>query len=138
MSHYAVWHGRVVWLGIILNMFFVFPLVLAPGWLLGLLHIPLDQLIWARTAGMLLFIISVFYIPATWDLKRYRATAWFSIFPSRTFGSTFFTVAVFVFGYPKGFLSIAIVDGAIGIITFILLLLVTWEEKKMGSPVALK
>jgi hypothetical protein len=45
---------------------------------------------------------------------------------------------VFVFGYPKGFLSIAIVDGAIGIITFILLLLVTQEEKKMGSPVALK
>jgi hypothetical protein len=138
MSHYAVWYSRVVWIGIILNMLFVFPLMLAPRWLLDLLHIPLDQLIWARTAGMLLFIISVFYIPATWDLKRYRATAWFSIFPSRTFGSTFFTVAVFAFGYPKGFLSIAIVDGTIGIITFILLLLVTWEEKKMGSPVVLK
>lgn len=132
MSRYAVWHGRVVWFGIILNMFFVFPLVLAPGWLLGLLNIPLDQLIWARASGMLLFIISVFYIPATWDLKRYRATAWFSIFPSRTFGATFFTIAVFVFGQPVGFLSIAIVDGVIGITTFILLWRVTLEEKSMA------
>ncbi|ADJ28238.1 hypothetical protein [Nitrosococcus watsonii] len=138
MSRYGIWHGRVVWFGIILNMFFVFPLVLAPGWLLGLLNIPLDQLIWARASGMLLFIISVFYIPATWDLKRYRASAWFSIFPSRTFGATFFTVAVFVFGYPVGFLSIAIVDGFIGITTFILLLLVTLEEKRRGTPVTLK
>ena len=138
MNRYERWHGRIVWLGIILNMFFVFPLVFAPGWILGLLNIPLDQLIWARASGMLLFIISVFYIPSTWDLKRYRATAWIAIFPSRTFGATFFFLAVLLFGQPKGFLSIAIVDAFIGITTLILLLLVTREENMSGHPVALK
>ncbi len=138
MTHYEKWHGRVVWLGIIVNMFFVVPLVFVPTWLLGLLDISLDQPIWARASGMLLFIISVFYIPATWDLKRYRATAWFSIFPSRTFGATFFFLAVFGFGHPKGFLSIAIVDASIGLTTLILLSLVTRAEKRSGHPVALK
>ena len=93
MNRYERWHGRIGWLGIILNMLFVFPLVFAPGWILGLLNIPLDQLIWARAAGMLLFIISIFYIPSTWNLRCYRATAWIAIFPSRTFGATFFFLA---------------------------------------------
>ena len=133
MNKYELWHSRVVWLGIIINMFFVFPLVLNPAWILSLLAIPLDQLIWARASGMLLFIISVFYIPPAWDLKRYRASAWIAIFPSRSFGATFFFVAVFVFGHPKGFLSIAVVDAVIGISTLILLLLVTREEKRSGK-----
>lgn len=138
MNHYVQWHGRVVWLDIFVNMLFVFPLVFAPAWILGLLRIPLDQLIWARVAGMLLFIISVFYIPATWDLRRYRATAWIAIFPSRSFGATFFFVAVLVFGQPKGYLPIAIVDAVIGLVTLILLVRVTQEENKGGNPVSLK
>jgi hypothetical protein len=129
MNKYAVWYGRVIWLGIVLNMLFVFPLVFAPNWILHLLSVPLDQPIWARASGMLLFIISVFYIPAAIDLNRYRANAWIAIFPSRTFGATFFSVAVLVFGQPKGFLSIAFVDGSIGIATLILLLLAIGEEK---------
>jgi hypothetical protein len=128
----------MVWFGILVNMVFVFPLLLVPNQFLGLLEIHIDQPIWARAAGMLLFIISVFYIPPTWDLKRYRATAWFSIFPSRTFGATFFTVAVLVFGFPVGFLSIAIVDAFFGLTTLYFLLRVTKAEKAAGEPVSLK
>ena len=59
---------------------------------------------------MLLFIISAFYVPAIFNLKRYRANAWLAILPSRVFGSTFFILAVFVFGYPLGYLPIGFVD----------------------------
>jgi hypothetical protein len=129
MSRYARWHGQVVWLGIILNLLLVLPLVVAPSLFLGLLHIPLEHTIWARIAGLLLFIITIFYVPSTWDLQRYRVIAWFAVFPSRTWGAVFYLVAVFVFGHPKGFLIGALVDGVIGSMTFILLLLVTREEK---------
>jgi magnesium-transporting ATPase (P-type) len=130
---------RVVLIGIYINViFFVLPLVFAPGWLLGLLKIPLDELIWARATGMLLFIISIFYLPATWDIKRYRANAWFHILPSRTFGSTFFFVAVVAFDYPIGYLSIAVVDGIFGALSLWFLIGVTREEKASGNPVALR
>jgi hypothetical protein len=133
MSRYAIWYSRLVWIGIAVNMLFVLPLVLAPSWFLGLLGIPLDQPIWARASGMLLFIISVFYIPGAMDPKRYRATAWMHVFPSRTFGSTFFFVAVLFFNQPLGFLSIAIVDGFFGHTTLYMLVQMTREEKTGGS-----
>ncbi|XSG84144.1 MAG: hypothetical protein ACPW60_10415 [Methylohalobius sp. ZOD2] len=137
-TSYEIWHTRLVQIGIAINLLFVVGLCFFPRQLLDFLSIPLEHLIWARASGMLLFIISVFYIPPTWDLKRYRAVAWFAIFPSRTFGATFFTIAVFVFGHPKGFLSIAIVDALIGLSTCYCLWHVTQAEAASGSPVSLK
>ena len=124
MNIYAQWFSRVTWLGIIVNMFFVIPSCFFPEKLLSLLgmHIPFP-IIWVQASGLLLFIISVFYIPAAIDLERYIATAWISIFPSRTFGATFFLSAVFFFGQDKEFLSIAFVDLFFGLIEVILLTL---------------
>lgn len=124
MNRYAVWFGRVVWMGIVVNMLFIVPLVFFPEWLFGLLRLEIVQpIIWARVAGMFLFIISVFYIPAAMDMDRYRANAWLSIFPSRTFGAVFFLGAVVIFDHPKGFLAGAITDilFAFGHLTFLLL-----------------
>ncbi len=135
---YEYWHTRLVLAGIAVNMLFVIGLFFFPAPLLDFLEIPLAQLIWARASGMLLFIISMFYLPPTWDLARYRAVAWLAIFPSRTFGATFFTIAVFVFGHPKGFLSIAIVDAVIGLATLYCLWKVTQWENVAGQPVPLK
>lgn len=130
---------QVVLIGVYVNViFFVLPLVLVPGWLLDLLKIPLDQLIWARAAGMLLLIISVFYLPATWDLRRYRANAWFHTLPSRTFGASFFFVAVLVFGYPVGYLSIAVVDALFAVISLWFLIRITQEEREHGTPVSMR
>lgn len=122
MNAYARWFSRVTWLGIIANMLFVIPSCFFPEVLLSLLkmHIP-DPIIWVRSSGMLLFIISAFYIPGAIDPYRYQATAWISIFPSRAFGSTFFLCAVFFFGQDKGFLSIAFVDLFFGVVEAILL-----------------
>ncbi|MFK0734548.1 MAG: hypothetical protein ACIWVG_25925 [Gloeotrichia echinulata HAB0833] len=133
MNTYAKWFSRVTWLGIIVNMLFVIPSCFLPELMLQFLHMHIPvPIIWVRTAGMLLFIISAFYIPGALDPYRYQATAWISIFPSRAFGSTFFICAVFFFGQDKGFLSIAFVDLFFGVVEAILLTLTMRSENVIG------
>ncbi len=119
-STVSVWiarHTILIWFGIFLNALFIIPLLFFPRWMLDLFGIPLDQLIWARESAGLLMIISAFYIPAAVDFGRYRANAYIAVFVSRAFGSTFFFVAVVLFGQPLGFLSISFVDALIGTTT---------------------
>ena len=128
----GVWiarHALLVWLGIVLNLFFVIPLLFKPEWILGLFNLPLNQLIWGRFSGLLLLIITVFYVPATIDLDRYRVFAWLAIFPSRSFGAMFFFLAVFVFGEPPGFIVAILLDGSIGLVTLFCLIKVTKLER---------
>lgn len=135
-SSASVWIGRhafFVWLGIFLNSLFIIPLLFWPRWMLDLFNIPLDQIIWAPAAAGLLMIISAFYVPATIDFGRYRACAWLAIFPSRTFGSTYFSLQVLLFGQPPGFLSIALVDATIGLITLYCLIKVKAAERAQGT-----
>ncbi|MEH2179782.1 hypothetical protein [Nostoc sp.] len=134
MNNYAKWFSRVTWLGIIANMFFVIPSCFFPELMLTFLqmHIPMP-IIWVRAAGMLLFIISAFYIPGALDPYRYQATAWISIFPSRAFGSTFFICAVLFFGQDKGFLSIAFVDLFFGLTEVILLTLAMRDQNAIAA-----
>jgi hypothetical protein len=132
-STVSVWilrHTILVWFGIFLNSLFIIPLLFFPRWMLDLFGIPLDQLIWARESAGLLMIISVFYIPAAIDFGRYRANAYIAIFPSRTFGATFFFFAVVLFGQPAGFLSISLVDALIGSTTLFCLIRINTLEKQ--------
>ena len=118
---YAKWYSRIVWLGIALNMIFVIGTFFFPIEFVKLLNIPAPPAIWIRTSGMLLCIISIFYIPGAVDPMRYRWTAIIAIVPSRAFGSTFFLTETLVFGWPMGFLSIALVDLTFGLIEGVLL-----------------
>ena len=132
----SVWiarHSILVWIGIVLNFFFIIPLVFHPGWILDLLGIPLNQLIWARAAGWLLFIITCYYVPATIDLQRYRVNAWLAVIPSRAGGATFFFLAVFVFDQPAGFLAGVLVDGVIGLATLVCLIKITTLERARAA-----
>jgi hypothetical protein len=132
-STVSVWilrHTILVWFGIFLNSLFIIPLLFFPRWMLDLFGIPLDQLIWARESAGLLMIISVFYVPAAIDFGRYRANAYIAVFPSRTFGATFFFFAVVLFGQPPGFLSISFVDALIGSTTLICLIRINTLEKQ--------
>jgi hypothetical protein len=132
-STISVWimrHTILVWFGIFLNALFIIPLLFFPRWMLDLFSIPLDQLIWARESAGLLMIISVFYVPAAIDFGRYRANAYIAIFPSRTFGATFFFFAVVLFGQPLGFLSISFVDALIGSTTLYCLIRIKTLEKQ--------
>src|SRR5271170_3561674 len=129
----SVWimrHTILVWFGIFLNSLFIIPLLFFPRWMLDLFGIPLDELIWARESAGLLMIISVFYVPAAIDFGRYRANAYIAIFPSRTFGATFFFFAVVLFGQPPGFLSISFVDALIGSTTLYCLIRISTLEKQ--------
>jgi len=137
MDNLKKWSSRIIWTGIIVNMLFVFPLFFAPEFILNIFHLKLDRVIWAQAAGMLLFIISIYYIPAALDIDRYRANAWYHCIPSRACGSTFFAINVLFLGAEPGFLSIAIVDAIFGLLILIILLRITNLEKQQGTPVKL-
>jgi len=129
----SVWimrHTILVWFGIFLNSLFIIPLLFFPRWMLDLFGIPLDELVWARESAGLLMIISVFYVPAAIDFGRYRANAYIAVFPSRTFGATFFFFAVVLFDQPPGFLSISFVDALIGATTLYCLIRIKTLEKQ--------
>jgi hypothetical protein len=130
LSVWIVRHTILVWFGIFLNALFIIPLLFFPRWMLDLFGIPLDQLVWARESAGLLMIISAFYMPAAIDFGRYRANAYIAVFPSRTFGATFFFFAVVVFGQPPGFLSISFVDALIGSTTLYCLIRIKALERQ--------
>ena len=135
-STVSVWilrHTILVWFGIFLNALFIIPLLFCPRWMLDLFNIPLDQLIWARESAGLLMIISAFYVPAAIDFGRYRANAYIAVFVSRAFGSTFFFLAVVLFGQPLGFLSISFVDALIGSTTLYCLIRIKALEKQQSA-----
>lgn len=130
MNTYAKWFGRVVWLGIIANLFFVIPCCFFPEALLTLLNMQIPvPIIWVRAAGLLLLEISILYIPGAIDPYRYKATAWMSVLVTRGGGSSFFLCAVLFFGQSLGFLTIALVDLFFGVIEGILLYLAMRTEK---------
>ena len=130
MNSYAKWFGRVVWLGIFANLFFIIPLCFFPETLLSLLNLQVPMpIIWVRAAGLLLLEISILYIPGAIDPYRYQATAWMSVLVTRGGGSSFFLCAVFLFGQDLGFLSIALVDLLFGVVEGILLFLATSKER---------
>ncbi|HEY2620335.1 MAG TPA: hypothetical protein VGI78_23540 [Acetobacteraceae bacterium] len=136
ISVWIVRHTILVWFGIVLNALFIVPLLFVPRWFLDLFDIPLKELIWARESAGLLMIISVFYVPAAVDFGRYRANAYIAVFPSRTFGATFFFFAVLLFGQPIGFLSISFVDALIGSTTlYCLIRIKRLEAQDRGSSV---
>ena len=129
LSLWIVRHTFLLWFGIFLNALFIIPLLFFPRWMLDLFGIPLEHLIWARESAGLLMIISAFYVPAAVDFGRYRANAYIAVFPSRTFGATFFFFAVVAFGQPLGFLSISFVDALIGSTTLFCLIRIRTLEK---------
>jgi hypothetical protein len=133
VSIWIVRHTMLVWFGIFLNALFIIPLLFFPRWMLNLFGIPLEELIWARASAGLLMIISVFYVPAAIDFGRYRANAYIAVFPSRTFGATFFFLAVVLFGQPTGFLSISFVDALIGSTTLYCLIRIKALEKQLPA-----
>ena len=100
----------VAWIGIAANAVFVLPLVFVPHWMLAVLGVASLPVIWAQMAGLLLGLVSVFYIPATRDPDRYRLFAWLAIFPSRAGGVLFCTVAVVCLGANEAFLLGVLLD----------------------------
>lgn len=132
LSLWIARHTLFVWLGILLNLVFAVSLLLDPNTFLALFNIPSGPTLWPRFAALLLIIVSLYYIPPTIDLERYRANAWLAIVPSRSAGATFFFLAVFVFDQPPGFIVAILLDGLIGLATLICLIRITALERSRG------
>jgi hypothetical protein len=137
----SVWIARysiLMWIGIVLNLLIVIPLFFFTQQTLAFFGIPyLAETIWPRMAAMLLVIISAFYVPVTINFARFRPYAWLAVFPSRTFGATFFAVAVFLFNQPPGLLVMTLIDGFVGLTTLICLIKIGQrerEETQAGKP----
>lgn len=133
ISRWKTRHAAVVWIGILLNLGFALPLIFCPDWILGLFDIRADQRIWPRFAGLLLLILSVFYIPGAVDVDRYRIPAWLAVFPSRSLGVIFFSLAVLVYDQPVGFLSGVLLDGVIGVASLWCLIRLSALEQQVAE-----
>ncbi|MGK7877491.1 MAG: hypothetical protein AB4426_30575 [Xenococcaceae cyanobacterium] len=90
MNAYATWFGRVVLLGVVVNITLSIPALLVPEWMLTTLHLELAVPdIWVRFSANLLILLSLFYIPTAINLYHYRANAWLAVI-SRLAGVAFF------------------------------------------------
>ena len=86
----GTWFKRVLWLGILSNLALAVPTVLAPQRMIDLTGLPpATPLLWTQFAGLLLILLSIFYMPAGIDFVRYRANAWAAV-GSRFAGVIFF------------------------------------------------
>ena len=84
------WFRRVVWTGIAANIALALPTIAAPAQMIAMSGLPTATPdLWPRFAGVLLILLSVFYMPAAVDPDRHRATAWFTVV-SRLTGVVFF------------------------------------------------
>jgi hypothetical protein len=84
------WFKRVLWLGIVSNCALAVPTIVAPARMLEFSSLPMaTPLLWTQFAGLLLVLLSVFYMPAGIDLDRYRTVAWLAV-GARLAGVVFF------------------------------------------------
>ena len=128
-NSYSIGFGRVVWLGVLANLSLALPAIFLPSLTLGFLNLePTTPFIWVRFSGLLLFLLSLFYLPAASNLYQYRANAYLAIF-SRLAGISFFGIAVLFYEKPRTYLPLGLVDLAFGIVQGILLALAIKHER---------
>ena len=84
------WFRRVLWLGIVANLALAIPTLAAPEMMIAFSRLPpATPILWPRFAGLLLILLSIFYMPAAVDPRRYRVVAWLAV-GSRLAGVIFF------------------------------------------------
>jgi hypothetical protein len=84
------WFGRVVWIGILANLALAIPTLLAPAQLMELTGVPPAMpVMWPQFSALLLILLSIMYVPAALDYRRYHITAWATV-ASRLAGVIFF------------------------------------------------
>ena len=127
MDSYSKWFGRVVLLGVGINIILSIPALLFPEWLLALLGLEAAMpTVWVRFAANLLILLNLFYIPAAIDLKHYQANAWLAVI-SRLAGFVFFLTQ------PKDYLRFGLIDLTFFIPEAILLVLALRNQTTTAS-----
>lgn len=124
----------VVWAGVIANWAFgLWVCFLDPHRLLALFHLgPQPSVLWLYNYSILLMILSLFYLPAARDPFRYRANAWLLVVGRLVPVSTFL-IGVTLGFMPRGFLTLALVDGTVGLAELVLLVRIFREGPGPGD-----
>lgn len=129
MNTSVKWFRRAVWLGIIGDWILTIPVIVAPEWTLQLLGLrPTADPVWTAFAGLLVLLLSLFYIPGADQPYRYRFNAWFGVF-ARLPGVLFFLVL-----WPDLYPPLGLFDGVLFLIQFPLLLLTMRAAPPQESP----
>jgi hypothetical protein len=84
--------------------------------------------IWVQFSGLLLLLLSLFYLPAANNLYHYRANAYLSVF-SRFAGIVFFGAGILWFGLSPAYWPLGLTDLAFGIVQLILLFFALRNER---------
>jgi hypothetical protein len=93
MNNSIKWLNRVVFVGVVINIFgMALPFILAPQWYLNWFGLPGGggSVIWMRQAGLLLFFISILYVPGGAAPRRYNLNAKFAVLVRMTIGLYWF------------------------------------------------
>ncbi|MBD2531018.1 hypothetical protein H6G97_16085 [Nostoc flagelliforme FACHB-838] len=129
MNKYAVWFRHIVWLGIIQDWVIGLPAIFAPNWLLELLHQrPSQDPVWTSFAGLLVVLLSLFYIPGANDPYRYTPNAVLATF-ARPPGVLFF-----FFLYPNIYPAFGIIDLVLCLFQIPLLILTMLNKPQPSTP----
>ena len=84
------WLSRVIWIGVVANLLLALPTLISPARSISFSGLPAaSPLVWPRFSGLLLILLSAFYVPAAVDPDRYRVVAWMAV-GARLAGVIFF------------------------------------------------
>ena len=127
MNAYAKWFGRVVGLGVLVNLGLSLPTLFVPDRMPALFHLePAVPLVWVQFSANLLILLSLFYLPAAIAPDHYRANAWLAI------GSRFAGFLFFLF-QPASYLVFGLLDLSFAIPEGILWWLALRTESRAAS-----
>ncbi|HEY7428416.1 MAG TPA: hypothetical protein VH682_29560 [Gemmataceae bacterium] len=108
MKTYAVWFGRALWLGVVVDWVLGIPAIFAPDWTLRTLREqPSPEPAWVAFASLLLVLLSFFYIPIASEPYRFPALARLAV-ASRLL-QALFLLALYTNEYPdRGLVNLAL------------------------------
>ena len=115
------WFGRLVWIGILLNLSFALPAMFAPDMLLAGLDLPPEaSMLWLQNVGMLLLSLCIFYSPSAIAPSRHPTHTKLVVL-SRLIASVFWFILLRQAGAPEVIRPLWLTDLTLGVLLAILL-----------------
>lgn len=113
----------IVSIGVAINILgMALPFALVPQWTMDQFGLPTGggSIVWMRQAGLLLFFISLLYLPGGFDPIGYTRNAWFAVITRMTIG-LYWLFLVFVEHRTTVFIPIGLLDCSLAILNGIVL-----------------
>ncbi len=128
MNKPAVWLGRALWLGVLVDWLRAVPAVFAPDWALSVTGLKAtENSLWVAFSALLLFLLSLFYIPGAMDPYRCLISAKLAV-PARLLLALFFLCL-----YPGQYPLLGLIDLVVFLIQLPLLIWVLRTPPPLGD-----